>query len=216
MYSALLGDRRSWLADQYRLHYVGTWADDDNMDDSVQFKVIAAAGCGMLLSMAADQASAQKDDTTVLMLDPGYALSEEPFADSKTHAAVLGFRLRERLELGVQQTVNYAGIADAEQIWDSEEIWRGRTAAFANFDWNDRDRDFVPFIGAFAGLDYDADNASVFMGPHAGFSQYLDGQTFVRLKYRYEWRVDDLEQHDIAGTADEGQHIVSIGLGVNF
>ena len=157
-----------------------------------------------------------KSNSGVLMLNSTYALPNEPFSDSKTHAATFGYRFDRALEIGVQQTVNYAGIADAEDIWDREEIWRGRTSGFANLDLRDAGGGFVPFVGAFAGFDYDARDASAFMGPHAGFSQYLDRSTFFRLRYRYEWSVDDLEQHDIAGPADQGEHIVSLGLGVNF
>lgn len=175
----------------------------------------AAVAVGLWLS-GASTLQASPDVKGMFMLNPGYSLAQEPFADSKTHAAVLGVTLRDSLTVGVHQTVNYAGVADAEQIWDREKFWNGRTSGFANIDLTKRDNRFVPFIGAFAGIAYDDQDAEAVLGPQLGFRQFLTSDTFLRMQYRYEWTVDEIEQHDFAGTADQGDHILSLGLGVSF
>ena len=151
-----------------------------------------------------------------LLVDSGYAMPRQPSADSITRTATLGYQASTQFDLGVQQVVNYAGMADAETLWDHNEAWQGRTAGFANLDLLETGFGLVPFVGAFAGLDYDQENASAFMGPHAGFSQYLDETTFLRVRYRYEWSSEDDDGKDLAADAEQGEHVVSIGLGVTF
>ncbi|MCB2054364.1 MAG: hypothetical protein KDE35_08995 [Geminicoccaceae bacterium] len=151
-----------------------------------------------------------------LQLDASYVRPQQPTADSITRVAMLGYHATTSVELGLQQAINYTGMADAEQIWDRREMWRARTAASFTLDMGRKSATFVPFVGLFAGLDYDAEDAKAFLGPHAGFRQFVSDDTYVRLRYRYEWSVEQLEDRRPMRGADEGEHVVSIGFGVRF
>jgi len=45
---------------------------------------------------------------------------------------------------------------------------------------------------------------------------FVSQSTYALIRYRYEWFVEDLEQGDFDDDADEGNHVVTIGLGISF
>ena len=107
-------------------------------------------------------------------------------------------------ELGIRQALNY------NFIDDGRDSWVATTTPFLvyNFHFNDY---VIPFLGLNAGAAYnDRDIVGTF-GPNAGLKIFLSDQTYLGLRYRYEWYFNRLNQAD--NNADHGNHIATIGIG---
>ena len=131
-------------------------------------------------------------------------------ADIATLSAdvALGYFVTQGLELGVLQGLNYAFIDDEEDEWNAS------TVGFLNYNFGAPDARFVPFVGAFGGAFYDEEDVTGTVGPNLGFKLFFNETTFALTRYRYEWSVDGIDEID--ENADEGNHIVTVGIGLKF
>lgn len=121
-----------------------------------------------------------------------------------------GYFLTPGIELGVLQGLNYTIIDDADDIWSASTI------GYANYNFGGPGSNLVPFVGAFAGLGYNEDDATGTLGPQAGARIFVNDTTFALLRYRYEWFMDELENGDLDDNASDGNHVVTVGLGFKF
>lgn len=108
-------------------------------------------------------------------------------------------------QLGVRQGYNH--IFGSNQ----DDIWNLTTVPFLDYHILNMGS-LVPFVGGFAGAAYNDDDITGTAGPEGGIKAFIGTNTFVGLKYRYEWFFDELETDDIRDTSD-ASHVVSISLG---
>jgi hypothetical protein len=111
------------------------------------------------------------------------------------------------LQLGLLQTLNWL-IVDGE-----EDPWSATTAPFFHYHFlgMSQENTVVPFLGGFGGLVWNDDDATGTVGPSGGLKFFVTDQTFIQTKYRYEWFFDELDRAD--DQADDGNHVVSLGIG---
>jgi hypothetical protein len=123
-----------------------------------------------------------------------------------------GYFLTQNWELGVQQSLGYSFIDDAD------DQWVGSTIPYINYNFQGLSTNdtFVPFVGTFIGASYNDDDITGTMGPQLGFKSFVNDRTFIMVKYRYEWFFDELTINDIEDTSSDGNHVVTIGLGFAF
>jgi len=107
-------------------------------------------------------------------------------------------------ELGIRQALNYNFIDDAT------DSWVATTAPFVayNFHFNDR---VIPFLGVGAGLAWNDRDVSGLLSPMGGVKIFLTDQTYLGLRYRYEWFFNSLKRAD--NNSDDGNHVGTIGIG---
>jgi len=114
-----------------------------------------------------------------------------------------GYYLTPGWELGLRQALNY------DFIDGGRDSWRATTTPFLfyNFQFGN----IVPFLGLAGGIVWNDRNITGTLGPTAGVKFFLSEQTYLGLRYRYEWFF-----HSIKGfqnNADHGQHVANIGIG---
>lgn len=138
---------------------------------------------------------AQGADTGVVSLDVGY-----------------GYYATDNWEFGILQSLGYSFIDDADDQWTASTI------PFVNYYFRGLSENdtFQPFVGAFVGASYNEDDATGTVGPQVGFKSYISDNTYVMLKYRYEWFFDDLTINDIEDTSSDGNHVITLGVGFVF
>lgn len=107
-------------------------------------------------------------------------------------------------ELGIRQALNY------NFIDGGHDSWVATTTPFLvyNFHFNDR---VIPFLGLAAGLAWNDRDVTGTLGPNAGVKIFLTDQTYLGLRYRYEWFFNSLKRAD--NNADHGNHVATIGIG---
>jgi hypothetical protein len=110
-------------------------------------------------------------------------------------------------QLGILQALNWSIIENAE------DPWAATTAPFFHYHFLGlgENNNVVPFLGAFLGAVWNDDDATGTVGPDAGLKFFVTDSTFIQTKYRYEWFFNDFEATD--DEADEGNHVVSLGIG---
>ena len=121
-----------------------------------------------------------------------------------------GYFVTDSIELGALQGISYTIIDDADDVWNAS------TVGFANYNIGGPDAKFVPFVGAFAGGVYNEDDATGTLGPQAGAKAFINDTTFALIRYRYEWFVEDLENGNVDDNSSDGNHVVTVGLGIKF
>jgi hypothetical protein len=112
-------------------------------------------------------------------------------------------------QLGIRQALNYAFIDDAS------DAWLATTVPFLNYHFYGVTHDdrFVPYLGVLAGAVWNDDDVTGTLGPQVGGKFFLNEWTFLQIGYRYEWFFDRLSARGVSNRGDEGNHVVSIGLG---
>ena len=107
-------------------------------------------------------------------------------------------------EIGLRQALNYNFIDGAS------DSWVATTTPFLlyNFHFNDR---VIPFLGLAMGVAWNDRDATGTLGPNAGVKLFLTDQTYLGLRYRYEWYFNSLRQ--AGNNADHGNHVATIGIG---
>jgi hypothetical protein len=107
-------------------------------------------------------------------------------------------------EIGIRQALNY------NFIDDGRDSWVATTTPFLvyNFHFNDY---VIPFLGVAAGIAYNDNDITGTLGPQAGVKIFLSDQTYLGLRYRYEWFFNKLNRAD--NNADQGNHVATIGIG---
>ncbi len=69
----------------------------------------------------------------------------------------------------------------------------------------------VPFLGLAGGIVWNDRNITGTLGPTAGVKFFLSEQTYLGLRYRYEWFFHSIK--GLENNADHGQHVANIGIG---
>lgn len=132
-------------------------------------------------------------------------------ADSGTIAADVSYGkfMTKHWEVGIRQGFSYSFLDK------SNDVWIATTIPFINYHLLDfsRDGSFQPFVGAFIGASWNENDATGTMGPNAGFKHYIGKQTFLVIRYRYEWFFSNFDVGDAAGNESDGNHVGTIGLG---
>lgn len=170
--------------------------------------LMLAVGTIALVSFGQAAHAAQGDGSNEILLGGGFVHAEGTEVGTLNVDLSYGYFLTRSWELGVTQTLGY------NFIDDGEDTWTASTVPFVQYHFlglsaNDA---FQPFIGAFVGAAYNEDDVTGTAGPIIGFKNFLDDNTFITVKYRYEWYFDDLEYDDVTDTAD-GNHVATLGLG---
>ncbi len=122
----------------------------------------------------------------------------------------VGYFLTDQVELGVIQGLSY-NFNDG-----GEDTWSAATVGFANYNFASPEAKFVPFAGAFGGVLWNDDDATGTIGPNLGVKYFLGDETFLVTRYRYEWAVDSLELNEVDDNQTDGNHVVTVGLGMKF
>ena len=115
----------------------------------------------------------------------------------------LGYFLTPGWEIGFRQALNYNFIEDAT------DAWVATSTPFVNY--NFQFGNVVPFVGGFIGLAWNDRDATGTLGPQGGVKLFFNPQTFLGLRYRYEWFFNSFER--VGRNADSGNHVFNIGLG---
>lgn len=107
-------------------------------------------------------------------------------------------------EAGIRQALNYNFVDGAR------DSWVATTTPFLvyNFHFNDR---VIPFLGVAGGVAYNDNDVTGTLGPNAGVKIFLTDQTYLGLRYRYEWFFNRFNRAD--NNADNGNHVATIGIG---
>ena len=107
-------------------------------------------------------------------------------------------------ELGLRQGLNY------NFIDDHRDQWTATTTPFVNYHFVLSDT-FVPFLGAFIGPVWNDRDISGTIGPAAGLKIFLNEQTYLGLRYRYEWFFNSFKT--VADERTDGNHVTTLGIG---
>jgi len=116
----------------------------------------------------------------------------------------LGHYLTPGWEIGFRQALNY------NFVDDGPDSWVATTAPFLlyNFQINET---FIPFAGVSLGAAWNDRDFTGLLGPQAGLKIFLTDQTYLGLRYRYEWFFNSLKR--AGNDADHGNHVGTIGIG---
>ena len=172
--------------------------------------IIAAIGTLMLITgMIAPLQAAQEKGDSSLMLGGGFFHAQGTEVGLFTLDVGYGYFLSDNWEVGVLQTFSYTIIDD------DKDMWWASTIPYFNYNFRAKEA-FQPFIGAFIGASYNEDDATGTIGPQLGFKSFVYDNTFVMLKYRYEWFFNELTVDEIEDTSSEGNHVVTLGVGFVF
>ncbi len=175
--------------------------------------VAALIAFSMLIGGTAVTAHAnQKKGDRVLQLSGGFIHAQGADVGTVNLDVGYGYFYSDNWEIGIMQTLGYSFIDD------DEDEWVASTIPYVNYNFRDlsRNNTFQPFIGAFIGASYNEDDATGTLGPQIGFRTFVNDNTFIVAKYRYEWFFDDLTINEIEDTSSDGNHVVTLGLGFVF
>ena len=123
-------------------------------------------------------------------------------------ATSLGFFLTDGIELGARHNMTFFDSDDAHATFVAT------TRAFADYHI-DFDR-IQPFLGVNAGLRYGnggIDETGT-LAPEWGLKLFALEKAFVLAMMEYQWFFDDVD--DVDDSADDGQFVYTLGIGVNF
>ena len=115
----------------------------------------------------------------------------------------LGYYLTPGWQLGLRQALNYTFVDDGP------DTWVATTAPFLNYHF--RFGNIVPFLGGFIGLAWNDRDATGIIGPQGGVKFFLNEQTYLGVRYRYEWFFNSLRR--VGRDADDGNHVFTVGIG---
>ena len=161
-----------------------------------------------LIALAAPAKAGFDVGDVTLQFGASFVHPQDSDISSFSGDVALGYFVTQGIEVGVLQGLTYTFIDD------EEDDWSGSTVGFANYNFGGPDARFVPFVGAFGGALYDDDDVTGTVGPNVGFKLFFNETTFALTRYRYEWSVDGIDEID--ENADEGNHIVTVGIGLKF
>ncbi len=168
---------------------------------------VLAVSIALLVSQAAP--AAQEEGRREVEFAGGFSHAAGSDVGTVNADVSLGYYLAPRLDVGVRQTLSYSFVDNGDDTWTASTI------PFIEYSFETSNEKFRPFIGAFAGAAYNADDVTGTAGPSAGFKYYLSDDTAVVARYRYEWYFNELSFNDVTDTAD-GNHIVTVGLSYNW
>jgi Outer membrane protein beta-barrel domain len=115
-----------------------------------------------------------------------------------------GYFLSPGWQLGLRQALNY------NFIEDQRDEWTATTAPFLAYHFRLTDA-VLPHVGGFIGAAWNDRDITGTLGPQVGIKFFFSPQTYVGLRYRYEWFFNKFER--INNNSDNGNHVFNIGLG---
>ncbi|HWO42586.1 MAG TPA: outer membrane beta-barrel protein [Candidatus Eisenbacteria bacterium] len=115
-----------------------------------------------------------------------------------------GYYLSPGWQLGLRQALNYNFVEDAT------DQWAASTTPFLAYNFRLTDT-VLPHLGAFIGAVWNDRDITGTLGPQVGIKFFFSPQTYIGLRYRYEWFFNKLER--VEDNADNGNHVFNIGLG---
>jgi hypothetical protein len=115
-----------------------------------------------------------------------------------------GYYLTPGWEIGLRQALNYNFVDDGPDAWTATTV----PFVLYNFHIN---QTFIPFLGVGIGAAWNDRDATGLLGPQAGLKIFLTDQTYLGLRYRYEWFFNSLNRAD--NNKDDGNHVGTIGIG---
>jgi len=115
-----------------------------------------------------------------------------------------GYYLTPGWQLGLRQALSY------NFIEDQRDEWTATTAPFLAYHFRLTDT-VLPHVGAFLGAAWNDRDITGTIGPQVGVKFFFSPQTYVGLRYRYEWFFNKFER--INNNSDDGNHVFNIGLG---
>jgi hypothetical protein len=115
-----------------------------------------------------------------------------------------GYYLSPGWQLGLRQALNY------NFIEDQTDEWTATTAPFLAYHFRLTDT-VIPHLGGFIGAAWNDRDITGTLGPQVGVKFFFSPQTYVGLRYRYEWFFNKFER--INNNSDNGNHVFNIGLG---
>jgi len=107
-------------------------------------------------------------------------------------------------ELGIRQALNYSWIDGGR------DAWVATTTPFVLYNFHVNDR-FIPFLGIAGGAAWNDNDITGTLGPTGGVKIFLSDQTYLGIRYRYEWYMSSFNRID--NNADHGNHVATIGIG---
>jgi lipid A 3-O-deacylase PagL len=106
-------------------------------------------------------------------------------------------------EIGLRQALNY------EFVDDARDTWRATTTPFLAYNFHFGN--VVPFLALAGGIVWNDRNITGTLGPNAGVKFFFSDQTYLGLRYRYEWFFHSIK--GLENNADHGQHVGTVGIG---
>jgi Lipid A 3-O-deacylase (PagL) len=114
-----------------------------------------------------------------------------------------GYYLTPGWELGLRQALNY------NFVDDGPDSWLATTTPFLVYNFNFGN--VVPFLGLQGGIVWNDRDVTGTLGPNAGIKFFFSDQTYLGLRYRYEWFFHSFKS--AGNNADHGNHVGTIGIG---
>lgn len=122
----------------------------------------------------------------------------------------LGWYLRDRVVVGVRQSINYSDI-EGEDV--TEDFWNGATRGYVNYRF--RDARMQPFVGGSLGGIYgDGVTDSAFAGLETGARFYVRDKTYLLGRIEYQWFFD--RDSDADEAFKDGAWAYTVGMGYHF
>jgi hypothetical protein len=115
-----------------------------------------------------------------------------------------GYYLSPGWQFGIRQALNY------NFIEDQRDEWTATTSPFLAYHFRLSDT-VLPHLGGFIGAVWNDRDITGTIGPQVGVKFFFSPQTYVGLRYRYEWFWNKFER--INNNSDDGNHVFNIGLG---
>jgi hypothetical protein len=169
-----------------------------------QYMYTAVVGLLALLLTATPAQSAPVSGDNEVEASGGFFSPQKSDNGTLNFDVQFGRYLTPGWEVGIRQALNYNFIDDARDAW----VLTTTPFLLYNFHFNDR---FIPFLGINAGFAYNDSDFTGTLGPNAGVKIFLSDQTYLALRYRYEWYFNSLKRVD--NKFDDGNHIGTIGIG---
>ena len=114
-----------------------------------------------------------------------------------------GYYLTPGWELGLRQALNY------QFVDRGRDSWIATTTPFLGYNFNFGR--VVPFLALSGGVVWNDRDITGTLGPNAGLKIFLSDQTYLGVRYRYEWFFHSIR--GVGNNVDHGNHVATIGLG---
>jgi hypothetical protein len=173
-------------------------------------KILFTCSLFALLTSAVSPALAQPAaDDYELEAAAGFFHAQDADTGSLNADVALGKFLDKEPELGLR--FGYQGTYND----DAPDVWTATIAPFFDYHFTGltQDNNVIPFIGCFLGAAFNDDDFDGTTGPEAGIKFFFNKQTYVGLRYRYEWFFDDL---DVGQEHSDGNHVVNVAIGYHW
>lgn len=153
------------------------------------------------------------DNDQEFQFSGGFFLAEGDASTGTAQAEVAyGYYLTPKWQTGARFLFSYA-LNDP-----AEDVWTGSTTGFLNYYWrgDQADQKLQPFVGAFLGLGYTDVDVNGAAGPIIGSKYFVTDEIALMIQYRYEFYFDSLDAGAETEDFDEGNHVLTLGIGYHW